>query len=98
MYSNEQRRSVAAWLQLVFGNFLDILFLCCTPSPLPSPLFPPWTGQQGVGEMATALPANILCFTWLGNGSLRNYVVHHTHTWPPLLPTYLPPSLLPNNY
>lgn len=77
----------------LFGNFLDILFLCCTPFPM---LDISCRGEQGQGEEA-ALLANILCFTWLGNGSLRNYVVlrmqapPHTLVQPlPFFPTPLP--------
>lgn len=88
--------SVAAcgllWLQLVW-QLLRHTFLVL--HPLLPQLDISWGGggEQGQGEEA-ALLANILCFTWLGNGSLRNYVVlrmqapPHTLVQPlPLFPT-----------
>lgn len=89
--------SVAAcgllWLQLVW-QLLRHTFLVL--HPLLPQLDISCRGEQGQGEEA-ALLANILCFTWLGNGSLRNYVVlrmqapPHTLVQPlPLFPTPLP--------
>lgn len=90
-----QMSSVAAcgllWLQLVW-QLLRHTFLVL--HPLLPQLDISCRGEQGQGEEA-ALLANILCFTWLGNGSLRNYVVLRMQAPPHTLvqpPSPSPPS------
>lgn len=92
-----QMSSVAAcgllWLQLVW-QLLRHTFLVLHPLPQ---LDISCTGSGGQGLAGeAALLANILCFTWLGNGSLRNYVVlrmqapPHTLVQPPSAPAPAP--------